>query len=392
MPTLADSEASKPQALSKEVPVSEQPKVLRPFGRLARALGVELLILFLVLLIIGLVSWYATPYYLTKYINKRGAELPDYVCHIDWVHINPWNASIDLETVKLSKKSGKIPVPFYDGPRIHISLQWKQILHGDFRSTITLLKPVVNFVQGPTADQSQTFLEPAWVQAVKQLVPLKINRFEVRQGDVHFFDFHADPKIDLEMNDIELTADNLTNSNHSKAEMPSTVTLTGKPFRKGILDAQLAVNVDLKQPTFSEKVRLDKIFAPDLNAFLAKYGSVYAKSGQLSFYTEMISHHGEFNGYVKPYFEDLQFEPMPKDRDGLAAIWAGIVNGLKDLVENDDKTVATNIPISGRYDDPDIDIWSAAFGIIRNAYLQALAKDFNKPEISPAPVQQAKSQ
>jgi hypothetical protein len=32
-----------------------------------------------------------------------------------------------------------------------------------------------------------------------------------------------------------------------------------------------------------------------------------------------------------------------------------------------------------------LDFWSAAFELIRNAYLQALAQGFNKPEIAPAP-------
>jgi hypothetical protein len=125
-----------------------------------------------------------------------------------------------------------------------------------------------------------------------------------------------------------------------------------------------------------------------LNAFLAKYGSVYAKSGELAFYTEMVSAKGDFNGYVKPFFQNLQFEPMPKDRNGLGELWANLVNGVKDLLENKDNAVATKIPVSGHYNNPDIDFWSAAFGLIRNAYLQALAQGFDHPEIAPAPEKQ----
>jgi hypothetical protein len=231
-------------------------------------------------------------------------------------------------------------------------------------------------------------LEPAWVTEVKQLVPLQINRFTVTQGDIHFYDFHADPEINMEMDEVELSLDNLTNSDHSKELMPSTADLSGRPFKVGKLVATLALNTDLKQPTFAEKLQLENIPAPALNAFLAKYGSVYAKSGNLAFYTEMVSAKGAFNGYMKPFFQNLEFEPMPKDRNGLAALWASLVNGMKDLLENDDKAVATTIPISGHYSDPNIDFWSAAFGLVRNAYLQALAHGFNQPEIAPAPEKQ----
>jgi hypothetical protein len=95
---------------------------------------------------------------------------------------------------------------------------------------------------------------------------------------------------------------------------------------------------------------------------------------------------------MKPFFENLQFEPVPKDRKGLGAIWASLVNGAKDLLENQDNAVATKIPVSGHYSDPNIDFWSAAFGLIKNAYLQALAQGFDHPELAPAPDKHAISQ
>jgi hypothetical protein len=357
-------------------------------GRPTRFRGKTALIVALVLLVLFISVWFATPYFVRDFINRKGESLPDYHLHINWVQINPWNCSVDVEQIRVFKISNAIPVPFFTSPRIHVAMQWEEILHGNLRSSVGLIQPVVNFVQGPTPETSQTFLEPAWVTAVRQLVPLRINRFTVTQGDIHFYDFHADPQIDLEMDHVELSADNLTNSSHSTALMPSTAILTGRPFKVGKLDAHLAVNVDLKQPTFAEKVRLDDIPAPALNAFLAKYGSVYAKTGELAFYTEMVSAKGDFNGYLKPFFQNLQFEPMPKDRNGLGALWASMVNGVKDLLENKDDAVATKIPISGHYSDPNIGFFSAAFGLIRNAYLQALAQGFDKPEIAPAPEKQ----
>jgi len=366
----------------------EHPPILRGLNHVARSLGRTTLIVALVALLVFLLGWYTTPYILRDYLNRKGESLPDYLLHINQVQIHPWNCSLDLERVRLEKRSHEIPVPFFTCPCVHIAMQWEEIFHGTLRSSINLVQPVVNFVQGPTLATSQTFLEPAWVTAVKQLVPLRINRFTVTQGDIHFYDFHADPKIDLEMDQVELSLDNLTNSNHSSSLMPSTAILTGRPFKVGKLNAQLALNVELKQPTFAEKVRMEDIPAPALNAFLAKYGSVYAKSGELAFYTEMVSAKGDFNGYIKSFFQDLQFEPVPKDRKGLAALWASIVNGMKTLLENKNDAVATKIPISGHYSDPNIDFLSAAFGLIRNAYLQALAQGFDHPEIAPAPEKQ----
>ncbi len=365
---------------------------LRHVGGMARALGKTTLTIALIVLVLFVVAWFATPIYLKNFLNTKGDSLPDYHLHIDQVQINPWNCSLDLNSILLVKKSNKIPVPFFTAPRIHIAMQWSEILHWTLRSRITLTKPVVNFVNGPTEDTSQTALEPEWVTAVKELVPLRINRFTVVDGDIHYYDFHADPEINMEMIDVQVSLDNLTNSNHSKALMPATAEMTGRPFKRGKLNVHLALNVDMKQPTFAEKIALENIPAPALNSFLAKYGSVYAKSGNLAFYSEMVSAKGGFNGYAKPFFQDLAFEPMPKDRGGLAEIWSALVNGVKDIFENDDNAVATTIPIAGKYSDPNIDFWSAAFGVIENAWFQALAHGFKTPEIAPDPEKQEISQ
>jgi hypothetical protein len=367
----------------KQIDLQQQPKVLQPLARLARRLGVGVLATAFVLLILFMVAWYATPIYLRDFLNKRGSSLPDYKLVINRVQINPIACSIDLENIVLHKKNNMIRVPFFTSPDVHIAMQWTQLIHFDFRSNITLQSPVVNFVNGPTASTSQTVLEPAWVDAVKELVPLKINQFKIHHGDVHYYDFHAEPEINLELTELELLMDNLTNTTRSTELMPQTVVITGRPLKVGTLDAHLSVNVDLKQPTFAERVELKDVPAPALNSLLAKYGSVYAKSGNLAFLSEMKSEKGNYNGYMKPFFSNLQFEPMPKDRKGLGVIWASLVNGVKGLVENDKKVIATTVPVKGKYTDPKVDFWSAAFGVLKNAWIEALQEKFNTPEIAP---------
>lgn len=382
MTTAAEATQSKPGlGLEKQINIHEQPKVLQPLARLARRLGLGVLITAFVLLLLFMVVWYVTPIELRNFLNKRGSSLPDYRLTIHQVQINPIACSIDLENIILQKKDNGVPVPFFTSPDVHIAMQWTQLIHFDFRSNITLQSPVVNFVNGPTAATSQTVLEPAWVDAVKELVPLKINQFKIHHGDLHYYDFHADPEINLQLTDLELEADNLTNTTKSKDLMPQTVVITGHPLKVGDLDAHLTVNVDLKQPTFAEKVRLNNVPVPALNSFLAKYASVYAKSGTFSFYSEMVSKEGSYDGYMKPFFQSLEFEPMPKDRKGIAALWASLVNGVKGILQNDQKVVATTVPVHGQYKDPDVDFWSAAFGVLKNAWIQSLAEKFQTPEL-----------
>jgi hypothetical protein len=333
----------------KQIDLHEQPKALRPMARLARRMGLVSLVSAFVLLILFLVVWYGTPYYLRDYLEKRADALPDYKLTIHWLQINPIACSIDLENIVLEKKSNLIPVPFFASRDVHIAMQWTQLIHLSFRSNVTLHEPVVNFVNGPTPETSQTFLEPIWVTEVKQLVPLEINQFKIHNGDIHYYDFHAEPEINLQLTNLELVADNLSNATHTKDLMPTTVTITGHPVKVGELEVHLSCNTDLKQPTFSEKV----------------------------------SKEGSYDGYLKPFFQNLQFEPMPKDRSGLAALWATLLNGVKGLIQDDRKVIATQVPVTGQYKDPNVDIWAAAFGILKNAWIESLKERFNSPEIAP---------
>jgi hypothetical protein len=383
MAATTESAAASPRPIfEKQIDIQDQPKVLRPLARLARRLGVWTLAGAFVLLILFMVIWYTTPIVLRNFLNKRGSSLPDYKLTIHQVQINPIACSIDLENIILQKKDNGIPVPFFAAPDVHIAMQWTQLIHFDLRTNVTLLSPVVNFVNGPTKATSQTVLEPAWVDAVKELVPLQINQFKIHNGDIHYYDFHADPEINLQLTDLEMVMDNLTNTTRSKKLMPQTITVTGRPLT-GTLDMKLSVNVDLKQPTFAEKIKIDDVPMPALNSFLAKYASVYAKTGTFSFLSEMVSKDGSYDGYMKPFFDHLEFEPMPKDRKGIAAIWASLINGVKGIVQNDKKVIATKVPVHGEYKDPDIDFWAAAFGILQNAWFDALAEKFDSPELAP---------
>ena len=354
--------------------------------RWARRHGRNTLTVALILLIFFLAVWYTTPFVLRDFLNKKGEGLPDYHLHIGWVQISPWNCSVDVENVRLAKTGTE--VPFFICPRVHVAMQWSEIFHFTLRSRIALISPIISFVSGPTAESSQLILPPQWVDTVKKLVPLRINQFTISDGVIHYYDFHADPKIDLVMDQIELSLDNLTNSAGSKSLMPSTAIMTARPFKTGVFAANIALNVDLKQPTFAEKIKLESVSAPALNPFLAKFGKVYAKSGTIAFYSEMVSAKGNYNGYAKPFFRNLKFEALPKDHSGLAALWASLVNGVKDVLENQEDAVATTVPITGHYTDPTIDFWSAIFGLLSNAFLQALAQGFESPEIAPAPAQQ----
>jgi hypothetical protein len=338
-------------------------------------LTVEALLLALAVLFTAV--WFSAPYFARNYINRSLSGLPDYTGRVEWVRIHPWSASLDIYDVHLDKKSGEIPVHFFSSPRWNISLQWSEILHGVQRASVTIFDPQINLVAGPNSEQSQVYISKVWLDAIKELIPWRVNQVKIHRGDIHYLDFHAQPQVDLEMSDFELAADNMSNSKGLKVPLPATVKINARPLLTGTFEMNLAVNFDEQFATFTQNVSMEHVPAIGANSALEKYLKVRAKSGEIGLYSEVASDKGIYHGYVKPFFYRLEFMPKPSDEGNPGAIWAGILNTAKGLFENDHQAIATQSEVSGRVDQPHVDALSVISGVLWNAYIEALRPGFD---------------
>jgi hypothetical protein len=340
---------------------------------------IESVLLFLA--IVFVVIWFAAPYVARSYINRAFSQLPGYTGRVEWVRFHPLTASLDVYDFHIDKAD--VPVHYFYSPRWHISLQWSQIFHGVFRSSVTILSPKVNLVDAPDNSQSQIGISGIWIQVIRQLIPFRVNQIKIHDGDIHFLNFHADPKVDLEIQHLELTADNMSNSEHKKVPLPATIFITARPLITGYFQMYMTINFDEKYATFSQDFKMERVPAIGANSALQKYAKVQVKSGRIALYSQLTGDKGIYHGYVKPFFYNLEFEPDPKDKGTPGAIWAGVVNVVKGVLENDKKVIATDANISGRVDQPSVDVLSVIGGVLWNAYIQALASGFDNHDHSP---------
>jgi hypothetical protein len=226
-------------------------------------------------------------------------------------------------------------------------------------------------------------ISKVWIDAIKQLIPWRVNQVQIHGGDVHFLDFHASPKVDLEASQFELDSENMSNSQGLKVALPATVKITARPLLTGTFEMNLAVNFDEKFATFTQDFTMEHVPAVGTNAALQKYLKVRVKSGEIGLYSELTSDKGIYHGYVKPFFYKLEFEPKASDEGNPGDIWSGILNVAKGFLQDDKQVIATQSNISGRVDQPDIDTMAAVTGVLRNAYIEALRKGFD-PTHSPS--------
>lgn len=313
------------------------------------------------------------PYLVLDIVNKKLTEIKDYNGHVQDIDIRLLIGSYRLKNIELNKTSGKIPVPFFSANVIDFSVEWKALFDGAIVGEIEAFKPVLNFVKGPTEATSQTHVDKHWQDVVDDLMPLKINRFEINDGEIHYRDFHSSPKINVAMDQVHILAENLSNSEDKKELLPSRATASAFIY-KGMMTVNMKLDALNKTPTFDMDAELKNLDITSLNDFLRAYGKFDASKGNISLYTEAAAKDGKIKGYMKPLIKDLKVVNWKEDKQNLGKlIWESIVELGGWVFKNHPKDqLGTQVEFEGNLKKPDIAIWSIIGELLRNAFIQAL--------------------
>src|ERR1700754_1512325 len=156
------------------------------------------------------------PSILLKYVNRELTRIDGYTGHVDDIDVALYRGAYTIKRIRLDKTGGKIPVPFFKANAIDLSIEWRALFHGRIVAEIITDKPVLNFVKGPTKETSQTSVDKDWTVVVDKLIPFKLNRFEVNDGEIHYRDYYSSPKVDIKATNVQIVAENLSNAKHSK--------------------------------------------------------------------------------------------------------------------------------------------------------------------------------
>ena len=316
----------------------------------------------------------ALPSIIKDYVNVRIDELEGYSGSVDDVDLNLWRGAYEIEDVLLYKIDGSRKVPFFSTNKIDVSVEWSALFDGSFVGEIVLDSVNVNFVKKGKKSNVEMADTSDWKRTVRDLFPLKINRFAVNNGEVHYRDFNSDPKVNIYLQKLKMSAENLTNSKDLSDSLISSVTASGLALGSGKFDFSAKLDPFAGKPTFDLNAEIKDVDLTKLNDFIKAYGKFDVEKGTFGLYGEFAAANGKFEGYLKPLFENLKVIDLNKDsKQPLQLIWEGIVSGISELFENQPKDrLATQIPFSGAFDDPDIDIWKAIGKVLQNAFLKAL--------------------
>lgn len=316
----------------------------------------------------------ALPHVVKKQVNDRLQSIPGYTGHVEDIGIALVRGAYKLEGVEIFKVTGQVREPFVMAAVIDFSVAWRDLFRGKVVSDIYVEQGRLTFVAGPTEEESQKDIDRRWQEVIEDLFPLEITHFELRDGVVRYQDTTKSPQVDVFIKNMRVVATGLQNRREEKGtEFPADITVEGETLGGGKVTLAISAEPLAEQPHFHLSAKVDGVNLPDLNESLKAYANVDVSRGTFQLAAEMAGKDGGFQGYVKPFFEDLDFNNIEDKNKGVfTRVWENIVQGLAWLVKNKARDqVATRIPFQGRFGDPQVGLWATVSNLFRHGFIRA---------------------
>lgn len=316
----------------------------------------------------------ALPSIVRSQINRRLKEVPGYNGHVDNVGFGLWRGAYVINGISIFRQNGEQQQPFFVARRIDFSIAWRDLFHGKIVSEIYVDHGELTVVKGPTPESSQKDTDRRWQAVIEDIFPIDIQRFEIAHGMIRYMDDTRTPAVDLFVRNMQVVATGLRNRpRDTNEEFPAKIQLAGDSLGGGKLSLLVDAEPLAEKPHFHLSAKLLGVNLPALNESMRSIANVDVNRGKFDLVVEVAGRDGAFQGYIKPFFTDLDFK-VREDKKGsvVAHLWEKVVSGVAWLVKNKPRDqVATRIPFQGEFGDSQVGLWATIRNLFRHGFVRA---------------------
>lgn len=337
-----------------------------------RTLGFVLLGLIVVLVVARLIL----PYAVRHYVNRTLDQNLLYAGTIGKVRVHLLRGAYSISDIKISKRTGDVPVPFFSAKQVDFAVQWHALFHRKIVGRVLLEQPEINFVDAPTEQESQSGAGGPWLEMIRELFPFKIDSATIQEGQVHFRAYQTAKPLDVYLSHVNGGIENLSNVRDETNPLIATVQASAKVMDQAQLDFKMTLDPFSYHPTFHMGLRLLGLDVTKVNDLALAYGKFDFKRGWFDLVVEADSKEGQMTGYVKPLFRDLKVFSIGKDikeDNPLQFFWQALVGATTTLLKNQSRNqFGTLIPFSGdETSATTANILATIGNVLRNAFVRA---------------------
>ena len=333
---------------------------------------------FVLLVVIALITAarLVLPSELRKYVNRTLDRNQLYEGRIGDVQVHLLRGAYSIHDVKISQRTGNVPVPLLAAERVDFSVQWNALVHGRIVGQFVMQEPELNFVASSDQNEAQTGAGAPWLQVIRDLFPFKINSAIIQEGSVHFRAFKSDKPADVYLSHLNATIDNLSNIRDETNPLVTKVQASAVAMDQARLDYKMTLDPFSYRPTFHMAVRLLGLDVTKLNDLALTYGKFDFKRGWFDLVIESDSKEGQITGYVKPLFRNLKIFSLKEDiseDNVLQFFWQALMGGLTTVLKNQPRDqFGTLIPFTADASgSTNTEILATIGNILRNAFVRA---------------------
>ncbi|SEI74291.1 protein of unknown function [Dyadobacter koreensis] len=327
---------------------------------------------FIVLIVIARL---VLPYVVLHLVNKNLATMKGYYGHVKDIDLSIIRGAYKVDSIYLDKRDTVTnkQTPFFAASVIDLSVEWKSLFKGSIVGEVALKEPTIRFTKDKVEPKDVAKDSSALKELLDDFMPLRINRCEIINGKVQYIDESTKPKVDLQMTELHILAQNLTNSYDSTVVLPATIDASANLY-EGTLTFDAKANPLAVSPTFDMSAELKNTNMVKLNDFFQAYAKIDVNKGTFGLYTEVAAKEKKFAGYLKPIIKDLDVLGKEDRKDNLLQkLWEGAAGTVAEIFENQPKDqLATKIPFKGDLADPQTNVWYALSNVLQNAFIHAL--------------------
>jgi hypothetical protein len=326
-----------------------------------------LLAIVLILVGIRILIPYAVKHTLNWYLDN---EMESYKGHIADFDLSLYRGAYQIEGLRLWKKGTNPEVPLVYAGELDVSLAWRALLRKEILADLRATDLQLNFVDSASKDKKQTGAEEGnWNDVLMKLIPIDVESLKISDGQIHFLNKDFKAPIDVFADDVRLSAFNLRNIDNKNEVLPSTLRLTARLQKDAELKLTGKFNAMSNPPAFKLDAEMKEFDLQKLNALLLVYGPFTFARGKLTLYAESAAIKGQIKGYVKPFLENIKMvgnqEQFVSFKHGLYEFLIGASNLL---LRDDVRNVATKVEFQGDMKSPDIQVGSAVWTALKNAF------------------------
>lgn len=318
----------------------------------------------------------AMPWAVERYVDRQLAAIGEYSGRVADVDLALLRGAYTVDGLTLVKTGSTAETPFLELPLMEISLEWRALLDGELVGELVMRSPRLNLIQGESDEDTQLGTGVNWPEQVRRFFPFRFNAVEVRDGTATFRAPGIEAGQSLTVERLDVLLHDLTNVDERRSAAFASIDARGAVMGNApiLLRGRLDPNESL--PTFDIDFSIEGAEIVEANPWLREFVNVDAETGTFSLYAELAASEGRFEGYVKPLLDNPSLFRLDEPAEGpFQKAWEALVGLGAEILKNPETDqVATEVPLSGRMDDPDIDLLAAMVGLLRNAFVSALSQ------------------